>query len=87
MAQSSEHTMEKPGELQFYSFIIFYGGLLFCCVLLIISSPFCNAITSSTSLFVALIAVDDTSRNSGPLGDGKAICGDDEDALKYLNTW
>ena len=44
-------------------------------------------ITSLTSLFATLIAVDGTSRDSGPLGDGKAICGDDEDALKYLNKF
>ena len=33
-------------------------------------------ITSSTSLFAALIAVDGTSRDSRPSGNGKAICGD-----------
>ena len=41
-----------------------------------------HAITSSTSLFAALIPVDGTSGDSGPLGDDKAICGDDEDALE-----
>ena len=79
MAQSSEHAMERPGELQFHSFVISYGGPLFCCVLLITSSLFCNATTSLTSLFAALIAVDGTSRNSG---EGKAICDDNEDALE-----
>ena len=79
MAQSSERAMERPGELQFHSFVISYGGLLFCCVLLIpllITYSFfvtlSLAITSSTSLFAALIAVDGTSCDSGPLGDGKS---------------
>ena len=45
-------------------------------------------ITSSTSLFAALIAVNGTLHNSRPSGDGKATCGDDEDALKYsVQSW
>ena len=71
--------MERPEELQFHSFVISYGGpsvllctsdtssdnLLFCVMLSL-------AITSSTYLFAALIAVDGTSCDSGPLGDGKS---------------
>ena len=39
-----------------------------------------SAITYFTSLFTALIAVDGTSRDSGPSGHGKATCGNDKDA-------
>ena len=45
------------------------------------------AITSLTSLFTALIAVDGTSHDSGPPGHGKTICGNDEDALQYFNKF
>ena len=45
------------------------------------------AITSLTSLFAALIAVDGTSRESGPSGHGKTTCGNDKDALQYLNKF
>ena len=45
------------------------------------------AITSLTSLFTALIAVNDTSHDNGPSGHGKTTCGDDEDALQYLNKF
>ena len=45
------------------------------------------AITSSTSLFTTLIAVDGTLHHSGPSGHGKTTSGDDEDALKYLNKF
>ena len=41
------------------------------------------AITSLASLFAALIAVDGTSRDSGPPGNGKTTCGNGEDALQY----
>ena len=44
------------------------------------------AITSLTSLFAALITVDGTSRDSGPSGNGKTTC-NDEDALQYLNKF
>ena len=38
-----------------------------------------------TSLFAALIAVDGTSRDSGPSGHGKTTtCGNDKDALQYF---
>ena len=40
-----------------------------------------------TSLFAALIAVDGTSRDSGPPGHGKTTCGNDEDALQYFNKF
>ena len=45
------------------------------------------AITSLTSLFAALIAVDCTSRDRGPSGHGETTCGNDEDALQYLNKF
>ena len=37
-----------------------------------------------TSLFTTITAVDGTSRDNRPSGDGKATCGDNEDTLKYL---
>ena len=40
-----------------------------------------------TSLFAALIAADGTSCDSGPSGHGKITCGNDEDALQYLNKF
>ena len=40
-----------------------------------------------TFLFAALIAVDNTSRDSGPPGHGKTMCGNDEDALQCLNKF
>ena len=40
------------------------------------------AITSLTFSFAALIAVDGTSRDSGPPGHVKTTCGIDEDALR-----
>ena len=45
------------------------------------------AITSLTFLFAALIAVDGTLHDSRPSRHGKTTCGDDEDALKYLNKY
>ena len=80
MAQISERVMERPEEL--VSFI--QDDILFCSVLLITSFfvTLLIVITSSTSLFAELIAVEGTLRDSGPLGDGKAICGDEEDALE-----
>ena len=45
-----------------------------------------HAITSLTSLFAALIAVDGTLRDSWPSGHGKTTCGgDDEDALNKFS--
>ena len=44
-------------------------------------------ITSLTFLFAALIAVDNTSHDSGPPGHGKTTCGNDKDALQYLNKF
>ena len=44
-------------------------------------------ITSLTFLFAALMAVDNNSRDSGPPGHGKTTCGNDEDALQYLNKF
>ena len=45
------------------------------------------AITSLTSLFAALIAVDGTLHGSGPSGHSKTTCGNNKDALKYLNKF
>ena len=45
------------------------------------------AITSLTFLFAALIAVDNTSHESGPPEHGKTTCDNDEDALQYLNKF
>ena len=39
-------------------------------------------VTSFTSLFAALIAVNGTSRDNGPAGDGKTTCGKDKEALE-----
>ena len=45
-----------------------------------------HAITSLTSLFAALIAVDGTLRDSRPSGHDKTTCGsDNEDALNKFS--
>ena len=43
--------------------------------------------TYSTSLFTALTIVDGNSCDIGPSGDGKAVCDDNKDVLKYLNKF
>ena len=43
------------------------------------------AITFLICLFAALITVDGTSHDNKRSGHGKTTCGDNEDALKYLN--
>ena len=45
------------------------------------------AITSLTFVFATLLTVDGTLHDSGPSGHGKTTCGDDEDALQYLNKF
>lgn len=45
------------------------------------------AITFLTSLFAALIGADGTFSDSGPPGNGKATCDDNDDVLKYLKTF
>ena len=41
----------------------------------------------AASLFATLIAVDGTSRDSGPSGHGKTTCGNSKDALQYFNKF
>ena len=87
--------MEIPGELQFHSCVrgyhVYKDGDLQYKMDYSLANAKRNAhelmqllqlaITSSTYLFAALIAVDGTWCDSGP-----SACGDNTDALKYLKN-